>query len=118
MSDTKDPRQLGYSQMNDPYPPSKAPQPYPNQSGSQQTDGYPGVRGSTPQVPDSSLPPSYYPFAQQPCPQGGTHEIRSHYTNATLLVSFCIIPNCCGYVKKDLVCKKCNQNFGRDPAYS
>ncbi|KAK9761842.1 hypothetical protein K7432_012951 [Basidiobolus ranarum] len=115
MSDTKDPRQLGYNQVNDAYPPKA---PYGNIDQSNPQGGYPGGSGPAPQIPESNPPPSYYPFAQQPCPQGGTHEIRSRYTNATLLVSFCIIPNCCGYVKKNLVCKKCNQNFGSDPAYS
>ncbi|CAG8441218.1 1590_t:CDS:2 [Ambispora gerdemannii] len=47
-----------------------------------------------------------------PCPKGGYHELRSHYTNGTLFWAFCLgLPRFCGYSRKKTVCKKCNATF-------
>ncbi|KAF0453229.1 hypothetical protein F8M41_001772 [Gigaspora margarita] len=53
-------------------------------------------------------------LAQQlgPCPKGGTHELRSHYTWGTLFWAFCLgLPRLFGYSRKKTVCIKCNTTF-------
>ncbi|CAG8683831.1 14651_t:CDS:2 [Funneliformis caledonium] len=47
-----------------------------------------------------------------PCPKGGDHELRLHYTSGTLFWAFCLgLPRFCGYAKRKTVCTKCNQEF-------
>ncbi|RGB42903.1 hypothetical protein C1646_809717 [Rhizophagus diaphanus] len=47
-----------------------------------------------------------------PCPKGGNHELRQHYTSGTLFWAFCLgLPRFFGYAKKKTVCKKCNMEF-------
>ncbi|CAG8472718.1 6926_t:CDS:2 [Ambispora leptoticha] len=47
-----------------------------------------------------------------PCPKGGYHELRSHYTYGSLFWAFCFgLPRCFGYSRKKTVCRNCNATF-------
>lgn len=53
---------------------------------------------------------SGHPLENQPCPQGGFHQIRFHYKGWQLCLAT-ILPIMC-VRSKNIVCKKCNQKFG------
>ncbi|KAL1922639.1 uncharacterized protein VTP21DRAFT_10178 [Calcarisporiella thermophila] len=46
-----------------------------------------------------------------PCPKGGNHELRAHYTGLTLFFAMIGLPLCCGFARKKTVCKRCGQVF-------
>ncbi|KAI9228640.1 MAG: hypothetical protein DHS80DRAFT_23173 [Piptocephalis tieghemiana] len=119
-------------QMHDPnFPPSSSPQvpsPPPGTVPAPGPETYRMIQG-TPPAPmapmDPSIPPQYaaqiaaLPTSQfaatlPPCPVDGyRHDIRFHYTNASLCRAIFCCAGLCFPFQKEAVCKKCQGRFGK-----
>ncbi|KAF9392597.1 hypothetical protein CPB97_000050 [Podila verticillata] len=111
--------------VNQPPPPPTMNPAQPGPSGAH----YPGAPGAFPtEFLDPNIPrpndilPLHPAIIQQrqiaaslpPCPQGGYHELRSHYAlgiNARTLASIICFPIVCCCVRSETVCLKCDQKF-------